>query len=177
MQDRLWPGQHQTGAVPTSPAPMSICTPSNSPAVPRARCCRRSSNVRHAHHRRCVQYLGGIALAVGPSRRCGPELDDQQSSRRRQRSRRGCRRLPRPRNWRHATSIPVTSRPDPERLRRHPGSDRRDEQLLGLDCGGTREIVRDDTQWQEFADVYVRDKHELGLRDSFEHEESKRWRR
>jgi cobaltochelatase CobN len=32
-----------------------------------------------------------------------------------------------------------------------------------------REIVRDD-QWQEFADVYVRDKHKLGLRDWFERE-------
>ncbi|MBI5898827.1 MAG: cobaltochelatase subunit CobN [Rhodocyclales bacterium] len=32
-----------------------------------------------------------------------------------------------------------------------------------------REIVRDD-QWQEFADVYVRDKHRLGLRDWFERE-------
>lgn len=30
-----------------------------------------------------------------------------------------------------------------------------------------REIVRDD-QWQEFAEVYVRDKHRLGLRDWFE---------
>ncbi|HEX5803819.1 MAG TPA: cobaltochelatase subunit CobN [Azospira sp.] len=30
-----------------------------------------------------------------------------------------------------------------------------------------REIVRDD-QWQEFADVYVRDKHQLGLKDWFE---------
>ncbi len=30
-----------------------------------------------------------------------------------------------------------------------------------------REIVRDD-QWQEFADVYVRDKHDLGLKDWFE---------
>ncbi len=30
-----------------------------------------------------------------------------------------------------------------------------------------REIVRDD-QWQEFADVYVRDKHNLGLRQWFE---------
>ena len=30
-----------------------------------------------------------------------------------------------------------------------------------------REIVRDD-QWQEFVDVYVRDKHRLGLRDWFE---------
>ena len=29
-----------------------------------------------------------------------------------------------------------------------------------------REVVRDD-QWQEFADVYVRDKHRLGLRDWF----------
>ncbi|WP_334156756.1 cobaltochelatase subunit CobN [Oryzomicrobium sp.] len=29
-----------------------------------------------------------------------------------------------------------------------------------------REVVRDD-QWQEFADVYVRDKHQLGLRDWF----------
>jgi cobaltochelatase CobN len=32
-----------------------------------------------------------------------------------------------------------------------------------------REIVRDD-QWQEFADVYVRDKHQLGLKDWFERE-------
>ncbi|WP_310449631.1 cobaltochelatase subunit CobN [Sulfuritalea sp.] len=32
-----------------------------------------------------------------------------------------------------------------------------------------REIVRDD-QWQEFADVYVRDKHRLGLRQWFERE-------
>jgi cobaltochelatase CobN len=32
-----------------------------------------------------------------------------------------------------------------------------------------REIVRDD-QWQEFADVYVRDKHKLGLKDWFERE-------
>ncbi|MBW7902472.1 MAG: cobaltochelatase subunit CobN [Rhodocyclaceae bacterium] len=30
-----------------------------------------------------------------------------------------------------------------------------------------REIVRDD-QWQEFVDVYVRDKHQLGLREWFE---------
>lgn len=30
-----------------------------------------------------------------------------------------------------------------------------------------REIVRDD-QWQEFVDVYVRDKHQLGLKDWFE---------
>ena len=30
-----------------------------------------------------------------------------------------------------------------------------------------REIVRDD-QWQEFVDVYVRDKHKLGMRDWFE---------
>ncbi len=30
-----------------------------------------------------------------------------------------------------------------------------------------REIVRDD-QWQEFVDVYVRDKHKLGLKDWFE---------
>ncbi|MFA7291241.1 MAG: cobaltochelatase subunit CobN [Rhodocyclaceae bacterium] len=30
-----------------------------------------------------------------------------------------------------------------------------------------REIVRDD-QWQEFADVYVRDKHQLGLKEWFE---------
>ncbi|MQY50268.1 cobaltochelatase subunit CobN [Rhodocyclus gracilis] len=30
-----------------------------------------------------------------------------------------------------------------------------------------REVVRDD-QWQEFADVYVRDKHHLGLKDWFE---------
>lgn len=32
-----------------------------------------------------------------------------------------------------------------------------------------REIVRDD-QWQEFVDVYVRDKHQLGLKDWFEKE-------
>lgn len=32
-----------------------------------------------------------------------------------------------------------------------------------------REIVRDD-QWQEFVDVYVRDKHKLGVRDWFERE-------
>jgi cobaltochelatase CobN len=32
-----------------------------------------------------------------------------------------------------------------------------------------REIVRDD-QWQEMVDVYVRDKHKLGLRDWFERE-------
>jgi cobaltochelatase CobN len=32
-----------------------------------------------------------------------------------------------------------------------------------------REIVRDD-QWQELVDVYVRDKHELGLREWFERE-------
>ncbi|HEY8608432.1 MAG TPA: cobaltochelatase subunit CobN [Noviherbaspirillum sp.] len=32
-----------------------------------------------------------------------------------------------------------------------------------------REIVRDD-QWQEFADVYVRDKHRLGLKEWFERE-------
>ncbi|CAG0971999.1 hypothetical protein RHDC4_01339, partial [Rhodocyclaceae bacterium] len=32
-----------------------------------------------------------------------------------------------------------------------------------------REIVRDD-QWQEMADVYVRDKHKLGLKDWFERE-------
>ena len=32
-----------------------------------------------------------------------------------------------------------------------------------------REIVRDD-QWQEFADVYVRDKHKLDLKDWFERE-------
>lgn len=32
-----------------------------------------------------------------------------------------------------------------------------------------REIVRDD-QWQEFVDVYVRDKHKLGLKDWFEKE-------
>jgi cobaltochelatase CobN len=32
-----------------------------------------------------------------------------------------------------------------------------------------REIVRDD-QWQEMVDVYVRDKHRLGLRDWFERE-------
>ncbi|MBC3929911.1 cobaltochelatase subunit CobN [Undibacterium sp. CY21W] len=32
-----------------------------------------------------------------------------------------------------------------------------------------REIVRDD-QWQEFVDVYVRDKHQLGLKDWFERE-------
>lgn len=32
-----------------------------------------------------------------------------------------------------------------------------------------REIVRDD-QWQSFVDVYVRDKHELGLREWFERE-------
>lgn len=31
----------------------------------------------------------------------------------------------------------------------------------------SREIVRDD-QWQEFVDVYVRDKHKLGLKDWFE---------
>jgi cobaltochelatase CobN len=31
----------------------------------------------------------------------------------------------------------------------------------------SREIVRDD-QWQEFVDVYVRDKHALGLKDWFE---------
>jgi len=33
----------------------------------------------------------------------------------------------------------------------------------------SREIVRDD-QWQEFVDVYVRDKHELGVREWFERE-------
>ncbi len=33
----------------------------------------------------------------------------------------------------------------------------------------SREIVRDD-QWQEFVDVYVRDKHHLGLKDWFERE-------
>ncbi|MGL5630795.1 MAG: cobaltochelatase subunit CobN [Azovibrio sp.] len=32
-----------------------------------------------------------------------------------------------------------------------------------------REVVRDD-QWQEFVDVYVRDKHKLGLKDWFEKE-------
>jgi cobaltochelatase CobN len=32
-----------------------------------------------------------------------------------------------------------------------------------------REIVRDD-QWQEMVDVYVRDKHDLGLKDWFERE-------
>ncbi len=32
-----------------------------------------------------------------------------------------------------------------------------------------REVVRDD-QWQEFVDVYVRDKHRLGLKDWFEKE-------
>lgn len=32
-----------------------------------------------------------------------------------------------------------------------------------------REVVRDD-QWQEFVDVYVRDKHRLGLKDWFERE-------
>jgi len=32
-----------------------------------------------------------------------------------------------------------------------------------------REVVRDD-QWQEFVDVYVRDKHRLGVKDWFEKE-------
>jgi cobaltochelatase CobN len=39
-----------------------------------------------------------------------------------------------------------------------------------------REIVRDD-QWQEMVDVYVRDKHKLGLKQWFERTTRTRWRR
>lgn len=53
-----------------------------------------------------------------------------------------------------------------QRLRRHPASAGCHQQLLGLDAVA-REIVRDD-QWQEMVDVYVRDKHKLGLTKWFE---------
>jgi cobalamin biosynthesis Mg chelatase CobN len=40
----------------------------------------------------------------------------------------------------------------------------------------SREIVRDD-QWQEFVDVYVRDKHKLGLKTGSRRTTRTRWRK
>ena len=56
------------------------------------------------------------------------------------------------------------------------GKARCDEHPTGLDGTVAREIVRDD-QRQEFVDVHVRDKHQLGLKNWFEQTTRMLWPR